>query len=81
MLAAVVALEKPSMTEGFTRLDGYKDIEGVDAVALEDIRLMVNLQIMIGTSDDTFGPKEEATRAQAAVVFLRTLQRLGMIDK
>ncbi|MFK7692037.1 S-layer homology domain-containing protein [Paenibacillus sp. HJGM_3] len=80
MLAAVVQLEKLPMTKEYTRLDGYKDIGNVNADVLEDIRLMVKLRIMTGTSVDTFSPKDESTRAQAAVVFVRTLQLLGMID-
>jgi hypothetical protein len=61
-------------------LDGYKDIGSVDSAYVEDVRLMVKLNIMKGTGADTFTPKSETTRAQAAVVFIRTLQALGMID-
>ncbi|QTH45309.1 hypothetical protein J4772_13375 [Cohnella sp. LGH] len=35
---------------------------------------------MTGTKADTFSPKGETTRAQAATVFIRTLQALSMID-
>ncbi|MFD0674435.1 S-layer homology domain-containing protein [Cohnella sp. GCM10027633] len=80
MLAAIIKLEKPPMTKEYTSLNGYKDIESVNADVLEDIRLMVKLQIMTGTSVDSFNPKDESTRAQAAVVFIRTLQLVGRID-
>ncbi|WP_167859496.1 S-layer homology domain-containing protein [Paenibacillus cymbidii] len=80
MLAAAIGIEKLPLTEDRESLDGYKDIESVGAAFLEDVRLMVMLQIMTGTGDDTFSPKSESTRAQAAVVFIRTLQALGMID-
>jgi alpha-tubulin suppressor-like RCC1 family protein len=80
MLAAVITLEKLPMTKEFVSLDGYKDIGSVDSAYLEDVRMMVKLRIMTGTGDDTFGPEGESTRAQAAVVFIRTLQALGMIE-
>jgi S-layer homology domain. len=41
---------------------------------------MVKLKIMTGTGADTFEPKGETTRAQAAAVFIRTLQAIGWID-
>jgi len=80
MLAAAIRLEQPSAAGEAASLDGYKDIGSVDASYLEDVRLMVKLQIMKGTGEDTFSPKGLTTRAQAAVVFIRALQELGMID-
>ncbi|WP_173275357.1 S-layer homology domain-containing protein [Paenibacillus sp. NEAU-GSW1] len=52
----------------------------MDSAYLEDVRLMVKLNIMTGTSEDTFNPKGELTRAQAAVLFIRLLQALGSIE-
>lgn len=80
MLAAAIAFEKLPMTMEFVSLDGYKDIGSVDAAYLEDVRLMVKLKIMTGVDEDTFTPKGTTTRAEAATVFIRTLQKLGMID-
>ncbi|MFK7695169.1 X2-like carbohydrate binding domain-containing protein [Paenibacillus sp. HJGM_3] len=80
MLAAVITLENLAITQQPVSLDGYKDIGSVDASYLEDVRLMVKLQIMTGTAEDTFSPKGETTRAQAVVVFVRTLKTLGSID-
>ncbi|MDQ6420513.1 X2-like carbohydrate binding domain-containing protein [Paenibacillus sp. LHD-117] len=80
MLAAVIALEKLPMSKEFVSLDGYKDIGSVNAAYLEDVRLMVKLNIMTGTDTNTFSPKGETTRAQAAVVFIRMLQAFGMTD-
>jgi hypothetical protein len=80
MLAAVIVLEKLPITKEFVSLDGYKDIGSVDAAYLEDVRLMVKLKIMTGSGTNTFSPKGETSRAQAAVVFIRTLQALGSID-
>ncbi|MBB6670988.1 S-layer homology domain-containing protein [Cohnella nanjingensis] len=80
MLAAVIAAQKLPVAKEFVSLDGYKDIGSASPAYLEDIRLMVKLQIMTGTGSNAFGPKGETTRAQAAVVFIRTLQTLGSID-
>jgi len=80
MLAAVVALEKLSLTKEYVSMVGYKDIGSVGTAYLEDVRLMVKLKIMTGTGEDTFSPKGETTRAQAAAVFVRTLQKLGMLN-
>jgi len=80
MLAAAIALEKAAITKEFVSLEGYKDIGGMDTAYLEDVRLMVKLNIMTGTSKDTFDPEGESTRAQAAVVFIRLLQTLDLID-
>jgi hypothetical protein len=80
ILAAVITLEKLPTTMEFESLNGYKDMGSAEAVYLEDIRLMVKLEIMTGTNGDMFSPKGETTRAQAAVVFIRTLRALGMID-
>jgi hypothetical protein len=61
-------------------LNGYKDLESVDSAYLDDVRMMVTFQIMTGISADRFKPDGETTRAQAAVVFIRMLRALEMID-
>lgn len=81
MLAAVIKREKSSIAKDSVNLNGYKDIGSVDAAYLEDVRAVVALQIMNGTSANTFDPKGETTRAHAAVVFIRMLQTLGSIDR
>jgi len=82
MLAAAIRLEQAAMATGASsaKLDGYKDIGNVDESNLENIRLVTKLQIMTGTSETTFSPAGVTTRAQAAAVFVRTLQALDMID-
>ncbi len=80
MLAAAVALEKLTVTTEAVSLDNYIDIGSVESAYTEDIRLMVKLQIMTGTSEQTFSPQGLTTRAQAATVLLRALQALGKID-
>ncbi|MBW5445777.1 hypothetical protein GE107_06845 [Cohnella sp. CFH 77786] len=80
MLAAAMVVQEAPITKETVSLDGYMDIARVDASYREDVRLMVKYRIMTGTSEDTFNPKGETTRAQAAIVFIRMLRQLGMID-
>ncbi|WP_276355688.1 S-layer homology domain-containing protein [Cohnella caldifontis] len=80
MLAAFVRLENSPKTSESVSLNGYKDIGQADAAYLENIRQMIQLNIMKGTGTDTFDPKGATTRAQAAVVLIRTLQAIGWID-
>jgi len=80
MLAAVIKLENVPMTKEDVTLDGYKDFGDVNASYLDDVRLMVELDIMTGTGKNKLSPKGITTRAQAAVVFVRMLQRLELID-
>jgi hypothetical protein len=80
MLAVAVVLEKLPMKDERVNLDGYRDTGDVNAANLEAVRTMVKLNIMMGTSEHTFSPRGETTRAQAATVFIRTLQVLGLID-
>ncbi len=80
MLAAAIRLEQPTVASSEVSLDAYKDIGSVVESDLENIRLMSKLQIMTGTSQNAFDPKGVTTRAQAATVFVRTLQVLGLID-
>ncbi|GGD98301.1 hypothetical protein GCM10010911_66370 [Paenibacillus nasutitermitis] len=81
MLAAVINLEKSPIAKDSVNLNGYKDIGSVNPAYLEDVRTMFTLQIMNGTSAKTFDPKGETTRAQAAVVLIRMLHTLGLIDR
>lgn len=80
MLASVARLEQLPMTLEYTTLDGYNDIGSVNEAYLEDVRLMVKLRIMTGTSADTFSPQGGATRAQAAIVLVKALQAFGSIN-
>ncbi|XID90412.1 S-layer homology domain-containing protein [Paenibacillaceae bacterium WGS1546] len=81
MLAAAIKLEKLPINGEFVSLNGYKDIGSVDAALLQDVRMMVKLEIMTGTSAVTFSPKGKTTRAQAAAVLIRKLQALGWMDE
>lgn len=81
MLAAAIKLEKLPMPEKMASLDGYKDSGSIKPAYLDDLRLMATLQIMTGTSASTFDPAGKTTRAQAAAVFIRTLQTIGLMDK
>lgn len=63
MLTAAIRLEQLTTADKTVNLDGYKDIGGMSASDLENIRLMVKLQIMTGTGEDAFSPEGKTTRA------------------
>src|SRR5690606_20685395 len=77
ILAAVVRMKKHSLPEQLTGLDAFRDKTEMDEAYLEDIQLVISLGMMQGMGTDQFSPKGEITRAQAAVVLLRTLGALG----
>jgi hypothetical protein len=81
MLAAVGRLEQLPISKEPVSLNDFKDIGNADTAYIEDIHLMVKLHIMTGMGANTFDPKGETTRAQAAVVFIRMLRTLGSIDR
>jgi len=81
MLAAALRHAKLPVSNDFVSLESYKDFNKIDAAYLENIRLIVKLNIMTGTGGKTFDPKGVTTRAQAAIVLIKTLQSLGWIDR
>ncbi|WP_413375275.1 S-layer homology domain-containing protein [Paenibacillus taichungensis] len=80
MLMAAIVLEELPITREDSSPSGYKDLDSVDATNLESIRLMQKLNIMQGTGKNTFSPKSETTREQAAIVLIRIMRALGKID-
>ncbi|WP_168735686.1 cadherin-like beta sandwich domain-containing protein [Cohnella fermenti] len=80
MLAAAVSLERLPIPQNRASLEGYADIGSVNEAYLEDVRTMIQLNIMAGTSANTFSPKGTTTREQAAAVLIRTLQVLDWLD-
>ena len=54
----------------------YADKKDISDYAASAILWMTNKQIMSGDSDVTFAPKNTATRAQAAAVFMRISEKL-----
>jgi len=82
MLAAALKLEGISGSGAATAaLNHYQDVKNIDPARLQDVRMMAELQIMNGTSEEWFSPKSDITRAQAATVLIRALQTLGWINK
>ena len=49
----------------------FKDMSGISAWALEDVKKAYGLSIIKGITETTFEPKTNATRAQAAVMISR----------
>lgn len=64
-------------TEGILLLDaedapnGFKDASSVSTWARDGLELMRRTGILTGYADGTFGPKKTATRAEAAMIFMR----------
>ncbi|MFC4596850.1 S-layer homology domain-containing protein [Cohnella hongkongensis] len=77
MLAAAIRLEKRPVSSADVNLAGFKDLGGLSAADLGNVRLLVKLGIMTGTGAKTFDPQGATTRGQAAAVLLRTLQEVG----
>ncbi|MFC4600236.1 S-layer homology domain-containing protein [Cohnella hongkongensis] len=80
MLAETMKLEKLPKIRGSANLDGYRDIAEVNSAFMDDVRMMVELNVMTGTSKITFGPKGATTRAEAATVLIRMLKALEWMD-
>jgi hypothetical protein len=80
ILSSAFKLERPQTAPSAISLNEYSDIGDANPALLEDIRLMVQLGIMKGMSETTFGPTDRTTRAQAAIVLIRGLQALGLTD-
>ncbi|RJX37971.1 hypothetical protein D3P09_17980 [Paenibacillus pinisoli] len=82
MLAAALKLEGISGSSAdLAALNHYQDVKHIDPARLQDVRMMAELQIMNGTSEEWFSPKSDITRAQAATALIRALQVLGWINK
>lgn len=58
----------------------FKDAESLQAWATAPVSELVGLGIMNGVAEDTFAPSASATRAQAAVILLRTIRVLEFIN-
>lgn len=63
-----------------TRLP-FADAAAISPWALESVTLTWQTGLMQGVGGARFAPGAQATRAQAATVFLRVLRRLGSIAK
>ncbi|WP_042166274.1 S-layer homology domain-containing protein [Paenibacillus gorillae] len=59
----------------------FTDANTISAWAAESVKLAVSGGIMNGIKEDVFSPKENSTRAQAAVILKRLLQSLELLNK
>ncbi len=80
MLAAAMKLEKLSTSGNHSTLESYKDIAEINPAFMADVRMVVELNVMTGISKNTFRPKGETTRAEAATVLIRILKAHEWID-
>ncbi|WP_053372650.1 glycosyl hydrolase family 18 protein [Paenibacillus sp. FJAT-27812] len=59
-------------------LEHFKDQAAVSSYAKPSVALIVEQQIMLGVSQDTFAPLSKVTKAQAAVTVMRLLDALKL---
>jgi hypothetical protein len=59
----------------------HKDAEIISEWALDSVKAAHGLGIITEIAPGEFSPKTHATRAQAAVVILKTMERLGLINE
>ncbi len=69
-----------STTESASLSQAYSDASSISGWAQTSVGWAVKAGIMQGTDERSFAPEELATRAQAAVMLMRMLQKLNFIN-
>ena len=69
------SIEGIRLDDGLKADFGFKDVAANQYYA-EAVNVMANLEIIKGMTATTFAPNDTATRAQAAVIMMRTLAAL-----
>lgn len=59
-----------------TNILSYEDFESISDYAIEPLQYVCGSGIINGTTATTLAPKENATRAQAAAIFMRTAEKI-----
>jgi len=70
-----------SDTDAVKMLDGFNDAAGISSWARPPVALVVREQLMAGRESGWFVPLGNTTRAEAAVVLYRVLQKLPQSEK
>ena len=78
---AAKALQAEPAASSRKRTADCADAGTVDSWAREAVEWALNEGLLYGTSPDTIGPRENATRAQLAVVLTRWCERFGLPEK
>ncbi|GFN35260.1 leucine-rich repeat protein [Tepidimicrobium xylanilyticum] len=76
LLIEVINIKYPEYLNTKGNLNGFKDSSTISDWAVEYMEKAVGLGLINGFEDSTIRPKEEATRAQAAVIIDRILSLL-----
>ena len=71
----ITSIEGIRLDDGLKADFGFKDVAANQYYA-EAVNVMANLEIIKGMTATTFAPNDTATRAQAAVIMMRTLAAL-----
>lgn len=59
-----------------TNILSYEDFDSISEYAIEPLQFVCGSGIINGTTATTLAPKENATRAQAAAIFMRTIESI-----
>ncbi len=78
MILRVLNTEQSGGSEGLTKLP-FKDADDVSSWAMDSVIAVWGKGLMRGISNEYFQPQGTTTRAQAATVALRILERMGLI--
>ncbi len=70
MLSRALTLDVPATTE-------FKDITNFDTETQDAIKVLKGIGVINGTSATTFGPSDDITRKQAALMIYRLLEKQG----
>lgn len=71
MIARYVDASGVSLPDADNPASSFKDASSVSSWARDGLELMRRTGILSGYDDGTFGPKKTATRAEAAMIFMR----------
>ncbi|MGZ9586280.1 Ig-like domain-containing protein [Paenibacillus marinisediminis] len=81
MNRAMIAAGKPVTLNGSVSsyISGFKDYKSINVSSQDAVAKMVQANIIQGMTGNKFGPKENATRAQASIMIRRMMQQLNYI--
>jgi hypothetical protein len=80
MIANALKFGGKKLDSDITILNKFKDRDEIADWAKEAAAQTLNLNLIASSTSDTFSPKENATRAQAATMIIRMLQALHFVN-
>jgi hypothetical protein len=80
-MAAMISRTLGLDIDGTANENAYFDKGEISTWAASSISVVSELGLMHGVAQNRFQPRANATRAQAGVVVLRAMEKLGLITK